>query len=278
MRTAVLNPKGGVGKSTIAVQVLPFYYDNYPILVEFDYKNKELNYFDYPNAKLSFTPEELRENLLKLETEENLIIDVGGNQAVDAFLSVAEEVEFLEEIDRIVIPVTRDSTSMRAIGSLLDALDEAGIEVEEKVILALNKVDPRVPVEEQFKELGGILLKYGYDIEPIYGSREGVLIVYENPIFNVLKERGIVLRKYVEETPLEGLKKLKKELARQIIELKKKDGLSDEEKMQIEKLEKKFEETIDRLVLRKQVEKLVNDVILPQKGVFLSFEKNPLLG
>ena len=142
-RVMVVNTKGGVGKSTVAQQVLvPFMYEKQgqPIkLVEID----ELNYdstvlnnsavIDRTFLKLNQLSE-----LTELLVNDNIVIDTGGNLSGENVLSYMNESGIILLVEMFVIPLTDgEQDSVNAVDT---AKKIKSFNPNANIVFALNRV------------------------------------------------------------------------------------------------------------------------------------------
>lgn len=171
----VINTKGGVGKSTVAQQVLvPFLYkkSGKPVkLVEID----EMNYDSVAlgNSKIMenvlLTTNKLSD-LTEHLIEENLVIDTGGNLSGSKSLEYLNESGLLSLIDIAVVPVSDgEQDSVNAIDTM-NKLKKYRDDIE--VIFAINRVkniEDERDIRLQFPVWYGTLEVEGYRPE---GAKE----------------------------------------------------------------------------------------------------------
>jgi len=139
----VVNTKGGVGKSTVAQQVLaPFLYERagQPIkLVDID----ELN---FDSAVLSnsgildrvFLRLNQLQDLAELLANDNLVIDTGGNLSGEQVLKFLNESGLIFLIDLFVIPLTDgEQDSINAVDTMRKTKK---YNPDSRIVFALNRV------------------------------------------------------------------------------------------------------------------------------------------
>jgi len=142
-RVMVVNTKGGVGKSTVAQQVLvPYLFEKtgQPIkLVEID----ELN-FDSAvlnNSQIvdrTFLKLNQLSDLAELLAEDNLVIDTGGNLSGEEVLKFLNESGLIFLIDLFVIPLTDgEQDSVNAVDTMNKIKK---FNPDSNIIFALNRV------------------------------------------------------------------------------------------------------------------------------------------
>ena len=154
----VLNAKGGVGKSTISMQVVvPYLYTRSGQKVvsyyEFDDENEDSKSFI--NSKL-VNPTQIRvldNNLRDIITDiilqdESICIDVGANKTTTYFISSLIDSGMIDAVDLIIIPLSDgELDSINAI-ELYYKIKESGSEV--KVLFILNRYNELRNIHSQF--------------------------------------------------------------------------------------------------------------------------------
>lgn len=100
----ILQPKGGVGKSTFAQQILaPFYYDKFNKkikLIEIDDENKDsLTFYGTQIMDTKMLKTQDIKNIDEIFfSDENYIVDIGGNKTATIFLNELKKVNEFEKI------------------------------------------------------------------------------------------------------------------------------------------------------------------------------------
>lgn len=154
----ILNAKGGVGKSTISMQVIvPYLYTRNGNKVidyyEFDDENEDSKSFI--NSKL-VTPHQVKvkeSNLRDVITDimlqdESLCIDVGANKTTTYFISSLIDSGMIDAVDLIVIPLADgELDSINAI-ELYYKIKESGSDV--KILFILNRYNELRDIHSQF--------------------------------------------------------------------------------------------------------------------------------
>ena len=164
----VTNTKGGVGKSTIAQQVLvPYLYEKSgkPVrLVEIDELNFDSSVFKKSKI-MKIVPLKLNQlsELAGSLTEDNLVIDTGGNLTGDKALNFLNESGLLSLIDLVVIPVADgEQDSVNAVDTMNRVKKfNSGVEI----VFALNRVrniESKRDISMQFPAWSGFWETSGY--------------------------------------------------------------------------------------------------------------------
>lgn len=163
LKILVISSKGGVGKSTVSMQVVaPYLYEKNeknPInFYEFDDENIDsLSY----GASLLTNREAIAveqyimiEKMIEILTQEHFCcIDVGGNKSTSLCIDVLEESGLVNEIDCAIIPLLdgeQDAINAKNIYIRLKSLSPSL-----KVIFALNRVKNRKFVNYEFDNFFG---------------------------------------------------------------------------------------------------------------------------
>lgn len=110
-----LQTKGGAGKSTVAQQILATYFlrkNEKVTLIEIDDENLDSSYMVSSSIKieqLKFGTGSTAANAVETlitRTNENLVVDVGGNRTATSFIAEAGDTGFFDFVDLVVIPIS----------------------------------------------------------------------------------------------------------------------------------------------------------------------------
>jgi len=190
MKIIVLNSKGGVGKSTTAIQVLvPYLYSKNEQsqqikVIEFDDENEDSKSFslskilDAKNIKVSTSDIDasLIDSILE---DENIVLDIGGNKTTTYVLDSLIDNGMINSFDLIVIPLTDgEQDSINAI-KVYDKIRENN--KTSKIIFALNRVNTAYELEIQFLDFFGDTEKKRLD------GRVGLIEKIKEPDRNIIK-------------------------------------------------------------------------------------------
>jgi len=170
---AVVNTKGGVGKSFISTQILPLAFC----------ANKQINIFELDNNnKTTLNSKVLNFKNLNVNSIDEIlmdvafadevvnIIDAGGGDDTKAVLNALAENAV--NIDVFVVPITRD---FEVIKNLQDTLTLIREKYENPTIyVLLNKVNETEPLEQQFMYLFG---NKEYEVEGIVEKLGDVTLI-----------------------------------------------------------------------------------------------------
>lgn len=172
----VVSSKGGVGKSTVSMQLIaPYLYinnKNTPInFYEFDDEN--LDSLSYGGSRLTIRePIDVDEFVLMnklidiLSSKESCCIDVGGNKSTAICLDVLEDCGLGYEIDLAIIPLLdgeQDAINAKKTYNRLKIIDK-----NMKIVFALNKVTNKKYLKEQFENFFG-------DIRGIFNDKDAII-------------------------------------------------------------------------------------------------------
>jgi len=214
----VLNTKGGVGKSTVSMQILaPFLYwkngQNEKVnLIEFDDENSDSETFsnsDIVEAKrYKISGNDLDSTLTDISLDnDNLIVDVGGNKTTTYILKSLSTTNLIDVFDCVVIPLTDgEQDTINAI-NVYNQIRELSKDI--KVIFALGRVDSNIDLEIQFLDFfgdkkGRIDDRVGY-IEKIAESDRNIIQINNSESIKVSRAFGITVFE-LSKTNLDDLK------------------------------------------------------------------------
>lgn len=163
MKILVISSKGGVGKSTIAMQIIaPYLYvhnEKKPIkYYEFDDENKDL--LSFGDSKLSIKKSiEVCDNFLKDEIieifskNESVCVDIGGNKTTSVALKAFKDTGMIQLVDLVVIPLLdgeQDGINASIVYNTIKFLNP-----EIKILFILNKVKNLNKLNYQFENYFG---------------------------------------------------------------------------------------------------------------------------
>ncbi len=163
IKIVVISSKGGVGKSTIAMQIAtPYLYvhnDKKPIkYYEFDDENKDHLSFGDSNLSIrksievssSFLRDEITEIFSK---NESICVDIGGNKTTSYTLKAFRDSGMINLVDLVIIPLLdgeQDGINASVIYNTLKHLNS-----DIKILFTLNKVKDKRKIEYQFENYFG---------------------------------------------------------------------------------------------------------------------------
>jgi len=223
MKFMVLNTKGGVGKSTVSVQVLVPYLWNRTgqtekiNLVEFDDENSDSETFGNSNIldakRIKISNGDLDTNIVNTALDhENLVVDVGGNKTTTYILQSLENTNIIDVFDCAIIPLgDGEQDAINAVNVYKKLRD---ISNDIKIVFALSKVDKSMDKEIQFFDFFGDI-KDRIDsrtgiIEQIEQSDRNIIVIYNDESVKVSRAFGITAYE-ISETNIDDLKAKMKE-------------------------------------------------------------------
>ncbi|BAF69712.1 ParA family protein [Nitratiruptor sp. SB155-2] len=166
-KIAVINTKGGVGKSTISMQLLaPFLYEKQGSAIsffEFDDENEDSLSFDKSKIvwleKVRISGQDLRDTLRDiLLMDTSIIMDVGANKTAVYVLEALIDSGMIYALDAVVIPLMDGELDATSAINIYQKVKNAHSEI--KTIFALNRWNENREVESQFDIFLGD--KYGF--------------------------------------------------------------------------------------------------------------------
>lgn len=145
IKIAILNTKGGAGKSTNSLQVASTYFLQNDIeveLLELDDENKDSE--NFINTAIvsrqirvedgSFLNETLRNELLN---SNNVVLDIGGNKTTTMFIQALKNSRMHRKINLFIIPISSGSQDLVNAKRTYQMLKELG---DVKILFALSRV------------------------------------------------------------------------------------------------------------------------------------------
>ena len=166
-KIAVLNTKGGVGKSTVSMQlIVPYLYEKLqsPIsYFEFDDENEDAISFSKSKLiwleKVNVTGVDLREQLRDILLLENSIcMDVGANKTTVYVLDALIDSGMIHALDLVVIPLMDGELDAVSALNIYQKIKKANPDI--KTLFVLNRWNENREVESQFDLFLGD--KYGF--------------------------------------------------------------------------------------------------------------------
>lgn len=163
LKVLVVSTKGGVGKSTVAMQlVAPYLYEKNAgraiRYYECDDTNKDINSYGatalIKRSIVNMGSPMLRDELFSIVTQDDPVcIDVGGNNTAKALVNALNESGGLEYIDLVFIPTLDGEQDM--INALTTYQNLKAMKKDIQIIFVLNRVKNRAYVTQQFDHFFG---------------------------------------------------------------------------------------------------------------------------
>ena len=181
MKILVISSKGGVGKSTVSMQIVaPYLYEKnnfQPIkFYEFDDENSDsLSYggSELTKRKLIEVEDEIlfTQMLEILGQDENVCIDVGGNKSTTMALNAMIKTGAIYEVDMAIIPLLDGEQDAINASKIYQQLKSANDNL--KIVFALNKVKNLKYLKYQFDNFFG-------DIRGIFNDVNALIHILED--------------------------------------------------------------------------------------------------
>lgn len=204
LKVLVVSSKGGVGKSTIAMQIIaPYLYEKNNkqkiALYEFDDENNDSLSYGASNltSRELINVEEfiIMEKFIEiLSKDEFCCIDVGGNKSTTLCLDTIRDCGMINEIDLVVIPLLdgeQDAINAKKTYKRLKELDSSLT-----IVFALNRVKNIKFIEYQFDnyfgDIRGIFDDTNaliYDIE----EKENYIAIEDSDIIKYSRRFGMTI-------------------------------------------------------------------------------------
>ncbi len=166
-KIAVINTKGGVGKSTVSMQlIVPYLFQksNTPIsFFEFDDENEDSISFEKSKLvwleKIKISGSDLREELRDiLLLENNIVMDVGANKTAIYVLDALIDSGMIYALDAVVIPLMDGELDATSAINIYQKVKNANPDI--KTLFVLNRWNESREIESQFDIFLGD--KYGF--------------------------------------------------------------------------------------------------------------------
>jgi len=222
-KIAVINTKGGVGKSTISMQLIaPYLYQKSqnPIsFFEFDDENEDSISFEKSKLvwleRIGVAGQDLREELRDILLLENhIVMDVGANKTAVYIMDALVDSGMIYALDAVVIPLMDGELDATSAISIYQRLKNANPEI--KTIFALNRWNENRELESQFDIFLGD--KYGFFdtkgvINYIDERDRNYLVLADSDAIKYSRAFGITLWEFARE-PMDVDAELKEAIAR----------------------------------------------------------------
>jgi len=176
LKVLVVSSKGGVGKSTVSMQLIaPYLYEknNKQKISFYEFDDENIDSLSYGASTLTsrevIDVEEfvIMEKFIEiLSKDEFSCIDVGGNKSTTLCLDTIRDCGMINEIDLVLIPLLdgeQDAINAKKTYKKLKALDDSL-----KIVFVLNRVKNIKFVEYQFDNYFG-------DIRGVFDDKEALI-------------------------------------------------------------------------------------------------------
>ena len=190
LKIMVISSKGGVGKSTVAMQVVaPYLYikNNQKPIHFYEFDDENIDSLSYGGSNLTIRePIDVEEFILMdkfieiLSSENNCCIDVGGNKSTTMCLDALNDCGMGDLIDVAIIPLLDGEQDAINAKNVYTKLKECNPNMN--ILFALNKVNNPKYIKYQFENFFG-------DIRGIFDDSYAII----NHINNNEKENYIVI-------------------------------------------------------------------------------------
>ncbi|NPA64405.1 MAG: ParA family protein [Epsilonproteobacteria bacterium] len=166
-KIAIINTKGGVGKSTVSMQLMvPYLYQKAGVPIsffEFDDENEDSISFEKSKLvwieKVRVAGRDLREELREiLLLENNIVMDIGANKTTVFVLDALVESGMIYALDAVVIPLMDGELDATSAINIYHRVKNANPDL--KTLFVLNRWNEMREVESQFDIFLGD--KYGF--------------------------------------------------------------------------------------------------------------------
>ncbi len=179
-KVLVVSSKGGVGKSTVSMQVVaPYLFEkNKAKAVSFyEFDDENIDSLSYGGSQISkresIEVEEyvIMDKLLDiLSADEYTCIDVGGNKSTTLCLDTLNDTGMINQIDLAIIPLLdgeQDAINAKKVYRRLKELDPSV-----KVVFALNRAKSKKYVQHQFDNFFG-------DVRGIFNDEDALIHILD---------------------------------------------------------------------------------------------------
>ncbi|MDQ7061666.1 MAG: ParA family protein [Sulfurimonas sp.] len=199
LKIAVVSSKGGVGKSTISMQlVAPYLFvknDKEAIAhYEFDDENSDSSSFGASllgdRKQLSVSSPLLREELAEIFAQDNsLCLDIGANKTTMTLIEALNDSGMIHFLDAVVIPMLdgeQDGINASFIYTVLKAYNP-----KLKFIFALNRVKEAEYVKYQFEnyfgDARGIFKNINAVVDNLFDEdKENYILMLDDEVINIV--------------------------------------------------------------------------------------------
>ncbi len=212
LKVAVISSKGGVGKSTISMQlIIPYLFEknNKQAVAhfEFDDENSDSSSFGASELtrreQLSVSSPLLREQLSEIfTTNETFCLDIGANKTTMTLIEALDDSGMVHLLDFVVIPMLdgeQDGINASIIYSVLK-----GYNPKLKFIFALNRARDIKHVKYQFEnyfgDMRGIFKNINAVVDNLFEEdRENYIVMVDNEIIKYSRRFGLTIYEMVQK-------------------------------------------------------------------------------
>jgi len=206
LRIAVISSKGGVGKSTISMQlIIPYMFEKNNLKTvshyEFDDENNDSSSFGDSSLsvrrQVSVSSPLLREELAEIfAKDESICLDIGANKTTMTLIEALNDSGMVNFLDLVVIPLLdgeQDSINASFIYSVLK-----GYNPKLKFVFVLNRVKEAEYVEYQFEnyfgDIRGIFKNINAVSDNIFDEdKDNYLLMLDHDIVKYSRRFGLTI-------------------------------------------------------------------------------------
>lgn len=204
LKVLVVSSKGGVGKSTVSMQIIaPYLYEknNKQKISFYEFDDENIDSLSYGASFLStresIDVEEfiIMEKFIEiLSKDEFACIDVGGNKSTSLCLETLNDCGMIGEIDLFVIPLLdgeQDAINAKKIYQKLKSIDSSL-----NIAFALNRVKNKKFIEYQFDNYFGDIrgiFDDGESLVHIVDKKENFICIEDDDIIKYSRKFGMTI-------------------------------------------------------------------------------------
>lgn len=210
LKILVLSSKGGVGKSTVSMQIIaPYLYEknqrNMISFYEFDDENIDsLSYGgSFLSNRESIDVEEflIMEKFIEiLSKDEFCCIDVGGNKSTTLCLNTLNDCGMISQIDLAIIPLLDGEQDAINAKNVYDSLKKMDSNI--KIIFALNRVKNQKFIEYQFDNYFGDIREIFDDSSALIHhieDKDNYICIEDSDMIKYSRKFGITIYEIAEQ-------------------------------------------------------------------------------